>query len=100
MILVYITCKGRKEAGRISRHLLNKKLIACANIFPITSVYCWKGKQCNDKEIVLLAKTKNNKYTAVKKEVKKLHSYDVPCIMKIKADTNKEYGQWVNKEVK
>jgi len=36
-ILVYITHETENAAKKISDYLLNKKLIACANIFPITS---------------------------------------------------------------
>ena len=100
MILVYITCKNAKEAERISKYLISKKLAACTNIFPIKSMYRWKGRLCSEKETVLIAKTKNNKYNAIKREVKKIHSYEIPCIMKINVGINTEYGAWVNREVK
>lgn len=100
MILIYIACKDKKEAERISKHLLKRRLIACANIFPIKSIYRWKGRLCRADEHIVLAKTRENKYNIVKKEVKKIHSYDVPCILKIKADANKEYADWVEKEIK
>ena len=48
MAFVYITCKDKKEARKISRFLLEKKLIACANIFPIESMYRWEGKMVDD----------------------------------------------------
>src|SRR3989344_3036074 len=44
MISVYVTCKNKQEAVNISRLLLQKKVIACSNIFPINSLYNWKGK--------------------------------------------------------
>jgi len=43
-IFVYITNPTKKEAEKIARHLLEKHLIACANIFPIESFYWWKKK--------------------------------------------------------
>ena len=99
MAFVYITCKDKKEAKKISRHLLEKRLIACSNIFPIESSYLWKGKIVEDKEYVILGKTIAKNYDKIKKDVKKIHSYSVPCICLLKADTNKEYGDWVNKEI-
>ena len=98
MILIYITCKDEQEAVKITKHLLRKKLIACNNFFPIKSMYWWKGKIEKDNEIVLLAKTTEDKYDSVVKEVKKIHSYDIPCIMKLKADCNKEYDNWIKEE--
>lgn len=43
-IFVYIANPTRKEAERIARHLLKKRLIACANVFSAESLYQWKGK--------------------------------------------------------
>ncbi len=80
--------------------LLEKRLIACANIFPISSMYWWEEKIQNDNEFVLICKTKDNKYNQIKQEVKKLHSYDTPCILKINAELNEEYENWVNHEIK
>ena len=100
MVLLYITCKNKKQARAISKHLLKKRLIACVNIHPIESMYWWKGKLVDDKEFVIIAKTKKNHIKTIRKEVKKLHSYEVPCIMDIDVDANEDYLKWVKKEVK
>lgn len=100
MILVYIPCSSKKEAKKISFHLLNKKLIICANIFPIESMYFWKGKFERAKEHVALVKTMEKNWSKIKKEVKSIHSYSTPCIIKIKADANKEYLKWLKGEIK
>ena len=95
MILLYITCKDKKQAKDISKHLLEKRLVACTNIHPIESIYWWKGKIQEDNEVVIIAKTKEENYEKVKQAVKTLHSYDIPCILKIKAEANGEYNKWV-----
>jgi periplasmic divalent cation tolerance protein len=100
MSFVYITCKDKKEARKISKHLLEKRLIACSNMFPIKSMYLWKGKIEEDKEYVIIAKILEKNFSKVKKEVKLIHSYDVPCICLIKSEANKDYSDWVKKEVK
>ena len=100
MTLAYITCKDRKEAERVSMHLLKKRLIACANIFPIRSIYRWEGKIVNESENVIIAKTNNKIFKKLENEVKKIHSYEVPCILKIDAVANKNYGQWAAKEIR
>ncbi len=98
--LVYITCKNAKEAKNIAKALLKKKLIACANMFPITSMYRWRGKIENSKEVVLIAKSKQENYEKIKREVAALHSYHVPCIMKIDAVANEPYYKWLMGEMK
>ncbi|MBS3102131.1 divalent-cation tolerance protein CutA [Candidatus Woesearchaeota archaeon] len=100
MTLIYITCKDGEEAARISRQLLKKRLIACANLHPIRSLYWWKGKIEDANEIAITAKTLEKNWKKIKEEVKKLHSYDVPCILKIDAEANESYDKWVKEEVK
>jgi|TARA_Y100000294_G_scaffold150484_1_gene147789 periplasmic divalent cation tolerance protein len=100
MIIVYITCKDEQEAVNISKHLLNKRLIACSNIHPIRSMYWWNKKIEDEREFALIAKTKEKNYKNIKEEVKKLHSYDVPCILKIDAEANENYDRWVNEVAK
>jgi periplasmic divalent cation tolerance protein len=98
MILVYITCKDIEEAKRISEHLLKKRLAACTNMYPIRSMSWWEGKIQRDNEVVVMAKTGEKNYEGVKEEVLKIHSYDVPCILRIKAEANESYNKWVEKE--
>lgn len=101
MILIYITCPNKKEAETISNNLLKKCLIVCANIFPISSSYLWSGKIEKTKEVVLIAKTVDKNFQKIQKEVKKLHSYEAPCILSIKINkVNKEYFNWLKKEIK
>ena len=100
MALVYVTCKDKKEAEKISSCLLKKRLIACANIFPIRSIYWWKNKIVNNSEYLMIAKTNDKNFKKAAAEVKKLHSYEIPCILRINAAANKEYEEWANKEMR
>lgn len=99
-ILVYVTNPNKKEAEKIAQHLLNKRLVACANIFPINSMYWWKNKIEKSKEYVLILKTDKKKWEKIKGEIKRIHSYTVPCIIKINVDANKEYKNWLESVTK
>lgn len=85
-----------EEAKKAASYLLEKKLIACANYFPIKSSSCWTGKIAECDEVVSIVKTKKENWEELKKEVKKLHSYEVPCIIKIDVEANEEYENWIN----
>src|SRR3989338_3601080 len=100
MALVYITCKDEKEARKISMHLLKKRLVACANVFPIKSMYWWKGKKMDGKENAILAKTNSKNFNKVVKEVERIHSYKVPCILRIDTESSKKYNRWANSELR
>lgn len=99
LILIYITNPSMNEARRMAKLLIDKKLIACANIWQASSIYRWKGMVVEDKEFVLLAKTTEGKFNAVKKEVERAHPYEIPCIIKIPAVPTKEYFDWVKTQV-
>lgn len=95
LILVYVTHSNEEEAKKISDHLIKYKMIACANIFPITSVYIWEGQAVSDGEFVSILKTRKENWTIVKEEVEKMHPYELPCIIKINIKANKKYKEWI-----
>ena len=105
MIVVYITCDSKDEAIKIGKHLLKKRLCGCVNIFEnIRAIYFWppkKDKLEEGKETVLLVKTIKEKFKEIEKEVKKIHSDNVPCIFSIKVDkVSKPYFDWLVREIK
>ncbi len=97
---LYVTAPDEQEATKIAKHLLHKRLIACANIFPIKSIYWWKGKIEERAEVVLLLKTLREKAPLVRKEIEAMHSYDVPCITEIQVKPNEKYAGWMGGEIR
>ncbi len=97
----YITASNKKEAERIAKKLLNKKLIACANVISnVNSYFVWKNKVQNSKEIIICGKTTSKNQTKIIHAVKSIHSYAVPCIIffDIKSG-NKDFLQWIERSV-
>jgi periplasmic divalent cation tolerance protein len=101
MKLIYVTAKDEKEAKGIAKRLVEEKLIACANIYNLNSVYPWKGKIEEGPESVMILKTKDNLVDKVMKRVKELHSYTIPCMLVIPVEkVNKEYLDWMDSVTK
>lgn len=101
MRIVYITAKNAVEAKAVSSHLLEKKLAACTNIFPVESMFWWKGEVQETSEFVILAKTNDDNFGKIETEVKEMIGYDVPAIYSWKADkVSDKYNKWINKETK
>jgi len=99
--LIYITASDRKEAKRIAEVLVKERLVACANFFPVESVYCWKGKVKNNKEIAIFVKTKNKLVNRVIKRVKEIHSYEVPCIISLSIEKgHPKFLKWIEESTK
>ena len=98
IVTLYVTHKNREEAEKITSHLLQNRLITCVNFFPIQSTYWWKGQLENQEEIVSLLKTKEDSFEKVREEILKIHPYEIPCIMKLEAEVNESYGNWILNE--
>jgi periplasmic divalent cation tolerance protein len=99
--LIYITCKDLAEAKKIASALLEKKLIACANILPqMISLYNWQNQLTESNETLLLVKTTRDKFLEVECEVYKHHSYSCPCIVSMPVeDCNPEYAKWLKESL-
>ncbi|MFC1950943.1 divalent-cation tolerance protein CutA [Chloroflexota bacterium] len=101
-IVIFITTAGEQEAQSIANLLLEKRLIACANIVPkISSMFLWQGVLESEAECMLILKTKHSLLRDVVEAVKPVHSYDVPEIIALPViGGNQDYLNWINEETK
>jgi periplasmic divalent cation tolerance protein len=82
ILIVFVTVGNEEEAIKIGRTLVEEKLIACANMVPgIRSIYRWKGEIYDERELLLVMKTRASLFDALEKRVRELHSYEVPEIV-------------------
>jgi periplasmic divalent cation tolerance protein len=97
-IIVFMTAPSREEAVRIADHLVEARLAACVQILPeMESVYRWQGKVERQKEILLIAKTTSSKFEQLEREVREVHSYDIPEIVAVPLTAGSvPYLQWLN----
>ena len=91
-----------REGERISRILVREGLAACVNIIPgVKSIYSWKGKVCEEKEALLVIKTVRPRIDKIIKNIKALHTYEVPEILVFKAAKGEEsYLNWLRQTAK
>ncbi|TAL58021.1 MAG: divalent-cation tolerance protein CutA [Nanoarchaeota archaeon] len=101
MMMIYVTCPTSSEADLISKHLVDKKLVACANIFPVKSIYNWKNKMIKRDETAIIMKTVKINFKKVENEILKLHSDKIPCIVGYEMkEIHRGYLKWLEKNVK
>lgn len=101
-IIVLCIVNDLSIAKNLSKTLLEKRLIACANIAPqVLSMYEWKGEIVTDDEFLMIFKTNSSLFDELKAEIKRLHTYEVPEIISFKIDNgSKEYLDWIDKVTK
>ena len=95
-VIIVSTFPSKQSVTSIANKLVKKRLVACVNITTISSIYTWKGKIENQNEYLALFKTTKKNQSVLKKELKKLHPYDVPEIVEINPlSINKSYLKWL-----
>lgn len=99
-IVVFTTVSNEDEAVALTRTLLERRLIACGTIVPgARSLYRWQGKIADEKEILLLLKTRSARVEALQEAFRELHPYKVPELLAMSVDTGLEkYLEWINTE--
>ncbi len=94
---VYVTFPSHGEALRIAKRILEKKLAACVNFWKISSMYWWEGEIQEDEEVAMIIKTRAEKFSELRDEIKKLHSYTTPCICALQIEEgNLEFLRWID----
>ncbi len=101
-IIQIVTTTDRKElAETIARTLVERRLAACTQIIgPILSVYRWQGEVESAEEWQCWIKTTRERYDAIEKAIRELHTYEVPEILAIPVVAgNSSYVQWLEQQV-
>lgn len=95
--IVFTTAGKIEEAKKIAKILVQEKLAACVNIIrPIDSYYVWENKLVEDKEILLIIKTRISLFNKLKNRIISLHSYKIPEIILIPIKKGlKSYLDWI-----
>lgn len=96
-VVVFVTTSSIDEARKIGNTLVQERLIACVNIIPqVESIFYWQEKVCNEKEALMIIKTRKSLIDDIIKRVKSIHSYSVPEIIALPIiNGSEDYLKWV-----
>lgn len=101
MAIYFLTCKDNWEADKISKALLEKRLIACAKKFPVESQFLWKKFVNSADEVLLMLESIEQNFEKIEKIVKKLSSYETFILLSIPVGkTTKGVEKWLKEEIK
>lgn len=97
---LFLTCKDDEEADKISKILLEKRLIVCAKKTPVSSSYLWKGKVESSNEILLIMDSLLENFDRINEELKAIHSYETFNLMSVNVNkTTSEVESWIKEEL-
>ncbi len=95
--MVLVTCANESDARTLASELVTKKLAACVQIHPVTSIYTWEGNIHTDPEFRLIIKTRDNLYPELEKCITVCHDYEVPQILQVPIDKGlTSYLNWID----
>jgi periplasmic divalent cation tolerance protein len=100
-LTILCTCGSADEAKRVAHALVDEQLAACVNILPgVESVYRWEGSLESSQEILLIIKSTDAKFGALRDRIQTLHSYDTPEIIALRIEEGSEkYLSWLREQV-
>ena len=100
-VVVTTTTDSEATARKLARLVVDARLAACVQLFPIHSVYRWKGAVESASEHLLLAKTRQSLAGKLTAFILKNHTYEVPeiTVTPILGGLN-DYLKWIVAETR
>ncbi len=97
--MAYVTAPDLDTARAIARGIVRRRLAACANLWPIDSMYWWKGTMEESKEIAIVFKTRQALLAKLIAAVREMHPFEVPCIVSYPmGPALPAYRKWIDAE--
>jgi periplasmic divalent cation tolerance protein len=99
-LIVVVTSVGTEDqALDVAHALVRSRRAACVNIIPnVHSVYRWKGRVCDDGEMLLIIKTVASQFEAVRETIHKVNTYELPEVLGYRVDmASPGFLAWIEK---
>lgn len=99
-IVIYCTVPSKNDAKTIAKVLLTQRLTACINIIDkVQSIFSWHDEICEEKEVLMMIKTKQSLFEKIKTAIKLIHPYNIPEIIAVPiTDASEDYLEWIDTE--
>jgi periplasmic divalent cation tolerance protein len=85
-LLLQTTCNDEADCTRLARGLVEARLAACVQRWPVQSCFHWKGKVEESSEWLLVAKVRRADYSAAEAWLLAHHPYELPECVAVRLD--------------
>ncbi|HEY3205094.1 MAG TPA: divalent-cation tolerance protein CutA [Thermoanaerobaculia bacterium] len=99
-LMVVVTSVGTEDQALDLAHaLVRSRRAACVNIIPnVHSIYRWKGRVCDDGEMLLVIKTRAAHFEAVRETIHKVNTYELPEVLGYRVDwASPGFASWIDR---
>ena len=96
--VVLLTTVPKGKEG-LARDLVERKLAGCVSLFPVKSVYVWKGSIEGAEEVQMLIKTTEEKLKEIEAFFEESHPYEVPELILIRGEFLGKYREWLHESL-
>ena len=99
-MVVLTTVASEEEGVRFVRTLLDRRLIACGTLLPgARSLYRWQGQIADEREVMIILKTRATRLESLRTAFGEFHPYKVPELLALPVDAGWEkYLEWITGE--
>ncbi len=98
-VRIVLTTESDVETAKLlARSLLEARIVACATLIPVHSLYHWNDGIDQADEVQILFKTTDENVAAAMSAISGDHSYDLPEILVLEASASAAYERWVGTE--
>ena len=97
VLLCYCSCPDAASARALAEAVVGEGLAACvSHLSGVLSTYRWKGELTTDSEELLLIKTTEARFAALKERILALHPYELPELIAVPVTQGHQaYLDWV-----
>jgi periplasmic divalent cation tolerance protein len=98
LCIVLCTVPDTATGEILGRQLVEAGLAACVNLIPgLTSIYRWQGRLQQDAEVLMLIKTRHDRFGALSAALRQAHPYELPEIIAVPLSAGlPAYLDWLN----
>ncbi|NJK61721.1 MAG: divalent-cation tolerance protein CutA [Synechococcaceae cyanobacterium SM2_3_1] len=98
--VVMTTVSSQEEGQQLAHHLVEERLVACAQVLPpMQSIFRWQGQVRAETEALILLKLPAEGYAHLERRLRELHPYREPEIIALEASqVSPSYLQWAKEQ--